>query len=70
MLPSVCRRVLRDDLWRAYIAESLYAHGNSQRLTKSYTELAKFEKPDTRTPDEIKRDIITRAGLVLNDESV
>lgn len=65
ILPSICKRVLNEDIYRAYVAESLYAQGNNQRLTRHYSDLISERKPDTRTPEQIKDDIIKKAGLTL-----
>lgn len=67
MLPSICKRVLDADLFRRYVATALYAAGNNQRMTVEYNKLISREKPDTRTPEQIKNDIIEKAGLILNE---
>lgn len=59
-----------EDIYRRYVAESLYANGSNKRLTKSYSDIITVKPKDTRTPEEIKNDIIKRAGLVSQDESV
>lgn len=70
LLPSICKRVLKEDIYRIYVTESLYAQGENKRLTKRYIDLISDKKPDTRTPEQIKDDIIKKAGLVLIDEPV
>lgn len=70
MLPFICKRALKEDLYRRYVAESLYAHGENKRLTRSYNDIIVDRKPDNRTPEQIKDDIIKNAGLVLTDESI
>lgn len=63
MLPFICKRVWDEDRYREYIAETLFANGENNRLTIHYGDFIKREKPDTRSPEEIKNDIIKRAGL-------
>lgn len=67
MLPFVCKRAYKEDMYKMYIAESLYAHGNNQRLTKRYADIITQPQVDPRTPEQIKDDIIKKAGLILNE---
>lgn len=55
------------DLFRNYIAMSLYAISNNRGMTKTYQEIqrASMEKKDSRSGDEIAIDVIKKAGLVV-----
>ena len=67
MLPFICKRVLDADIYRRYVATALYAAGNNQRMTVEYSDLISRKQADTRTPEQIKDDIIKEAGLILNE---
>lgn len=50
--------------YRIYVSDSLFYQAENKRLTKRYLELiAKPEKEDRRTGDEIARDVIERLNL-------
>lgn len=70
MLPFICKRVFDEDMYRAYISETLFLQGENKRLTKRYSELINVKKEDSRTPEQIKDDIIRKAGLTLTHEPV
>lgn len=67
LLPFICKRVLDADIYRRYVATALYAAGNNQRMTVEYSDLISRKQADTRTPEQIKDDIIKKAGLILNE---
>lgn len=49
--------------YKVYIADTLYAMGESKRLTQRYSELIKPRKADNRTARQIADDIIKGAGI-------
>lgn len=59
----------RDEAYRIYVTKSLQLSPQSKYITASYSDIMKPQKEDTRTGDEIARDIIKLAGLRFQTES-
>ena len=55
----------RDEAYRIYVTRSLQLAPRGESLVASYNDIINPKKQDTRTGDEIARDIISRAGLRL-----
>lgn len=69
-LPFLLKQKAKEELYRAYIAESLYCIAeNTARsvggvcMTQKYTELINRKPPDTRTGGEIAAEVINKLGL-------
>lgn len=66
--------VFRDDnrreIWRTYVANSMWYQAEGKRLLKRYDEI--INKPvDNRSVEDIVADVIKRAGLVeVKDEHI
>ena len=53
--------------YRYYITDHMYYASRNQVLNERFFDLVNSGPPDTRSGDEIAIDIITRAGLVVNN---
>ena len=57
----------REMAYRYYITDSMYFMPRNQAPNERFYDLVNSGPPDTRSGDEIAIDIITRAGLVVNN---
>lgn len=54
--------------YRVYVTDSLFLRGQNKYPNKRWAELIERKPIDTRKPEEIVADIISRAGLVIREE--
>lgn len=61
----------REELYKMYIADSLYNQGQNKRITVRYTDIANgtLPKKDERTGDEIVEDFIAKFNLKVRGGS-
>ena len=59
----------REEAYRIYISKCLQLVPQQKYVQSSYTDILKsmYEKPETRTGDEIVTDIMKRAGLKFEE---
>lgn len=57
----------REEAYRIYVTKSLQLAPQNKFMKKSYDELLKPHKVDTRSGDEIVADIIKSAGLKFGE---
>ena len=60
----------REETYRIYISDILRSSVAWEQAPPRYAEIAGHVKTDTRSGDEIAEDVISGAGLVVNDESI
>ena len=60
----------RDETYRFYMSRSLQLAPQGKNLVKSYQEILNPVPEDTRTGDEIVKDIMKRAGLSYGNDSI
>lgn len=53
----------REEAYRIYVTRSLQLAPQGKNLVKTYEEILKPENNDTRSGDEIAKDVILKAGL-------
>ena len=59
----------REEAYRIYISKCLQLVPQQKYMNMAYTDMIKsmYEKPETRTGDEIVTDIMKRAGLKFEE---
>lgn len=69
-LPFLLKQRIQEELYRSYIAESLYciaentaAYVGGVHMTQKYSDLISQKPRDTRTGEQIAADVISKLGL-------
>ena len=60
----------REETYRFYVAKSLQIAPQGKSLVKSYQEILNPVPEDIRTGDEIVEDVMKRAGLSYEHDSI
>lgn len=55
--------MVKNDIYKEYIADTMYYRGRGQVLTVKYSDVFNQGSVDNRNADDIARDIIDRHGL-------
>lgn len=71
VLPSICKDIVNERQYRAYVCDSLQAAPQGRYLVDRYSDMIELRKVDKRAPEDIAADFIKRAGLkVKTHESI
>lgn len=54
---------IADEIYKRYIADSLYYQGHGKVLTTMYNDLIDPKPVDNRSGDEVAMDVINKLGL-------